>query len=204
MLFLAQKGRINLNTTDLVLDGNSLFAYLLNPENAAIYSQLGGSGRTKQNFAVGGQTTADMTADAAAQIDLQVAANKVLVVWEIRNHLYTGATLQQAKDAIRGYCLARKSAGWRRILLLNCSVTTGGFAINNTGLGTYEAALVDCNNWLAANYRDFADGLLDTREIAGLQNPADTSAFYDGIHLSTQGYEYLVPAINAALTRMRR
>jgi hypothetical protein len=145
-----------------------------------------------------------MVADAATQVDPQVAANKVLVVWEIRNHLYQGATLQQAKDAMRNYCLARKSAGWRRILVLNCSVTTGGFAFNNTGLSSFEAALLDCNAWLAANYRDFADGLLDTREIAGLQNAADTSAFYDGIHLSTAGYGFLIPAMNDALRRMRR
>jgi hypothetical protein len=203
-MLITGAARIKLSTVDLTLDGNSLFSYLLNTENATIYGTLGGAGRTKQNLAIGGSSTASLASDAATRIDSQVASNKVLIFWECRNHLYLGATLTEAKNAIRDYCLARKSAGWQRILLLNCSPTTGGFATNNTGLASFEAALLDCNAWMAANYRDFANGLLDVRGIAGLQNPADTSAYYDGIHLSTQGYGYLVPAINTAIGRMRR
>jgi lysophospholipase L1-like esterase len=203
MINLTGYPKARLTDVDLLLDGNSLFNFLSAPENAAVYASLGGSARNKQNYAVSGQTTAQMIADGVAQIDPQYQANKILIGWEGRNHLYQGATILQAQEAIRNYCLARKQAGWR-ICLLNLTPTTStNFAVNNTG-GSFEAALQAFNQYIAANYKGFADTLVDVRAVSALQNPSNTTIYYDGLHLSTDGYAALIPAINTAIERIRK
>lgn len=192
---------IKLNEVDLVLDGNSLLAYLLQAGNTSVYSTLGGLGRSKQNFAVGGQETSQMIADAATQIDPEYAANKILIAWELTNSLYFGKTVSQACAEFEAYCSARKTAGWKIVVLTtlprNQTPTIGT-------VEQYNINLLAVNNWLINNYKGFSNALVDVRRVPELNNASDTNIFYDGIHLSALGYSYLIPEINRGIAKIKK
>jgi lysophospholipase L1-like esterase len=202
MLLQLSPPLLKLSDSDLVIDGNSLFNYLLQPANASIYATLGASDRSKINLAVGGQTSAQMLADAATQVDpLLRADRKILIAWELTNSLYFGATPTQAQQDFEAYCSARKLAGWKIVVLTtlprNQAPTVGTIAQYNSNLDIV-------NSWLRSNYKRFADSLVDVRLIPHLLDATNAAIFYDGIHLSALGYSYLIPAINAGIRRIKR
>lgn len=193
---------IDFANTGIVLDGNSLFDFIDAASNLAEYNKIGAPGVSRTNFGVSGQTTLNMIADAATQVDPVYAPNKVLIVWEARNHLYFGGTSQAVKEAIRDYCLARQQVGWR-VVILSCTKAVNDFSINGTNFATFDQAIDDFNLWLRANWRDFADSFCDAAIIPELVDYNNSTIFYDGIHLNALGYSYLVPEINKAIKRIR-
>jgi hypothetical protein len=207
MIFLSGYPGRKLEETDLVLDGNSLFDYWDNPENSASYATLGGPLRTKQNFGVGGQTTAQMAADAAAQIDSTYSPGKVLLVWELRNHLYFGNSVAACVAAMRNYCLARKAVGWQIVLLgtTPASGVNGGYGSSEYGTpAEFNANLLLIDAAIAAGYREYADRYIAVRQIPGLGDSTNSAIFYDGVHLTNAGYALLAPVINREIRRLRR
>jgi hypothetical protein len=207
MLFLTGRPRRRLSETDIVLDGNSLFDYWDNPENSSSYAALGDPARTKQNFGVGGQTTAQMITDAVAQIDSIYTPGKVLLVWELRNHLYFGESVAGCVAAMRNYCLARKARGWQIIVLgtTPASGATGGYS--SPALGTpaqFNSRLLEIDAAISAGYREYADGYIAVRQISGLGDSTNSAIFYDGVHLTNQGYALLAPVLNRAIRRLKR
>jgi hypothetical protein len=115
-----------------------------------------------------------MISDAPTQIDSLNKRNSVLIVWEVLNDIFLGSTPEAAVANLERYCRGRRNTGWK-ILLLTCPATV------NPGLAP---KLVIADRIIRQGWRNYANGLLDVRGIAGLQNPADTNAYYDGIHLS--------------------
>jgi hypothetical protein len=200
MLITPVPARLDLNATDLILDGNSLVENMANSGNAIAYATLGGINRAKQNFGVGGQTTLNMLTDAVSQIDSQYVANKVLIVWEIRNHLVSGVDLPTALSTLSQYCLGRRSAGYR-VLVIGCIPTTRTPPDLSP---SFNLLLSEANRLIRRDWRNYCDGFVDVEAIAGLQNPADTSTYSDGIHLNAAGYSLLFPAVNLELSRLRR
>jgi lysophospholipase L1-like esterase len=201
MLISPPPPRINVNDFDLVLDGNSLVAFMTQSGNSSAYATLGGGGRTKQNFGVSAQTTSDMLADAVSQIDSQYAPSKILIAWEVRNDIYFGASAEIAVARLRQYCLARRTVGYR-ILAIGCLPTIA--TPPSYSVQDFYARLTEANRLMRRDWRNYCDGWVDPDAIQGLQNPSDLAAYFDGVHLTPSGYSLLFAAVNAELARLRR
>jgi len=199
MLIALPPPRIDIGDFDLVLDGNSLVAFM--PNQTSAYASLGAPGRAKQNYGVSGQTTAAMIADAPAQIDSQYSINKILVAWEVRNDLYFGTPVSDAIERIRQYCLGRKSAGYR-ILLIGCLPTIANPP--SYSAQDFYARLVEANRLMRRDWRNYCDGWVDVEAIPGLADPADPAIYFDGVHLTSAGYVLLFAQVNLELQRLRR
>jgi hypothetical protein len=207
MIFLSGYPRRRLEDTDIVLDGNSLFDNWDGAGLSASYALLGHPSRTKENFGVAGQTTAQMAADAATQIDPVYAQSKVLIVWELRNHLYRGNSVATCVAAMRDYCLARKAVGWQ-ILVLGTTPAAGvNGGYESPAYGTpeqFNANLLQIDAAISAGFREYADRYLPVRQIAGMGDATNSSIFWDGVHLTNAGYTLLAPVINREIQRLRR
>jgi hypothetical protein len=108
--------------TDIVFDGNSLTAGLgASPGNSYPEQAMRLLPRsyTWHNLGVSAQTTVQMAADAADQVDALVdpSARNVLVVWEATNDLFFGAGPEAAYGHLVSYCQDRRRAGYQVIVL---------------------------------------------------------------------------------------
>lgn len=155
------------------------------------------------NYGVGGQTTAQMLADAASQVDIPLNKDKsynIVFCWEGINDLYYNATIQQCFDNIKNYCLARRAYGFKVVV---------GSLTPRTNIGTpadYEQKRLAVNDLIRANYTTFADALVD---IGGDANmgvtgaSANTTYYEDLVHFTTTGYtivaNLLATAVNGLL-----
>jgi lysophospholipase L1-like esterase len=192
--------RINPTKFDLVLDGNSLVAYM---STYSSYSNLGAPGRSKQNFGVGAQHTLNMISDATTQIDTQVSANKILIAWEVRNDLYFGRTVSEALENIQVYCQGRRAAGYK-IVLIGCLPTVINVSPGGQSNAQFGVTLAEANGRMRRDWQNFADAFVDISLIPGLSDPNDTTTYTDKIHLSDSGYALLYPEVNKAIARIRR
>jgi lysophospholipase L1-like esterase len=201
MLITPNPARVDLSTRNLILDGNSLVANMLDPSNTTVYASLGPPDRIKQNFGVGGQTTASMITDAVTQIDTEYTPNKILIVWEVRNDIFFGATTTTAIGRLTQYCQGRKNTGYT-VLVIGClpSIATP----STYTASEFNSRITEANRLMRRDWRNYCDGFVDVETITGLQNPANTSVYSDGVHLNTSGYGLLFPAINTELSRLRR
>lgn len=170
----------------LAFDGNSHFADNgYTPPSERLPSLWG---LTEHNFGVGGQTTQQMSADAAAQVDAILSGSKmnVLCVQEIYNDIrVNNLTPQQGVDNLETYCNARRSAGWDIILIANLRDVVG----NRWGSGGFTEGFVeDVNALLAAQYSGFADALVDLTSVESFNDCFDRTVFRDdGVHLNEFG-----------------
>ncbi|RUU48697.1 SGNH/GDSL hydrolase family protein [Mesorhizobium sp. M6A.T.Ca.TU.002.02.2.1] len=182
-----------------LFDGNSHFAGVVGnvPSPTQIASFLG---TTVLNYGAGGQTTQQMSADAATQIDPVVASyiadgyQPVLFVQEIYNDKRVNAlTQQQAVDNMLAYCQARRAANPSLfIVLLNLAdtQTSGSFL---------QSDVVPINTLLAAQAvaSGYIDALADIRAASQLQDYTNATYYIDGTHRTTAG-----EAIVARLSRL--
>jgi hypothetical protein len=188
----------------LIIDGNSIPAGYLGYDfqgkltallpPALADNSLPGSFDSVVNWAVSAQTTVDMESDAATQIDPSYNAAKitnVLFVWEVTNHLYFGATAQQAYDALKAYCEARKAAhpaikiAVGTVLPRTNSGTPAGFEAARLAVNPMiQNAKFNGEPWLDA----VADFALDT-SIGETGDSANTTYYHDLVHLNDTGLE---------------
>lgn len=166
-----------------------------------------GAGVQFYNFGVNSQTTQDMIADAATQIDpLYDPANiNILIAWEIRNDVQNGmvgVTARQAIDHIKAYCLARKAVGWKVIVvdILHTAWQLQGHdpASEAQINGNYDL----CNEILAAEWTDFADGYVHMLDDSRLADPYDLTVYYEGVHPNGLGRQYCAEDINPEAVRI--
>lgn len=173
------------------------------------------------NEAVGGQTTLDMIADAATNIDTLFDSNKtnILLAWEARNHLVVdNPTLQVALDKLEEYCLARKTAN-SDLKIITATILPSWYGSYGgdttvTGYNNLKADTVSFNQLLRDNYTDFADYLIDFETIAdfGLYpaneedgyafsatRPVANTYYSDGTHLNDNGYSVIAKEFNKAI-----
>ena len=149
------------------------------------------------NFGVSGQTTVQMSSDAATQIDIKIDAvhyhNNILVAWEITNdYCNAGVTKEVAYSDFVSYCTARRAAGWPVVVLNVINRTTN---LNARTAADFAAAQTYWNGRLATEFATFADALVDVNAL-NLQ----TTANWDGTHPSDPGYALVATAIKTALT----
>jgi hypothetical protein len=153
------------------------------------------------NFGVPGQTTTQMSSDAATQIDpiLQDGNTKhILGAWEITNELSASVAVATAYANFVAYCQARKAAGWKVIAFTVLPRSDAGLP------GGFETARQSANTSIRANWPTFADALCDVAAQANI-GPAGSEtnvAFYagDNIHLNANGYAIVAGLARTAVT----
>lgn len=149
------------------------------------------------NTGVGGQTTTDMIADAATEIDPLLTwrpRTSGLVVFWNTNDLFFSASVADTQARIQSYCTARRAVGWKCIvgtILPRSSVGTPG---------TYEANRLLVNQWIRDNWATFADGFFDPAADSRIGDAGDelNPAFYnDPAHLNGAGYAIVAGLVKA-------
>lgn len=194
----------------LVCDGNSLTAGNQSSTGYDYPCQLQALLSTDYevaNFGVSGQTTPDMSGDAASQIDPLYSssnAGNVLVAWEGTNDLYFNAGATDAYDHLVSYCQARRSAGFRVYVgtIIPRGVWPGTSTIPGdaaTQEATFESWRATVNANLRANWSSFADGLVDFAADARLSDYNDTTYFADKIHMTDTGYAIVAGLVRDAI-----
>src|SRR5258707_12034721 len=83
----------------------------------------------------------------------------VVLLWEISNDLGEGASVQDAFDRYRGYCLARRKAGFKVIAM---TVLPRHYPFDAPG---FEGRRLVVNQMLRDQVESFADGLIDVAAI---------------------------------------
>jgi lysophospholipase L1-like esterase len=199
----------------LIIDGNSHFAsnnlqtYVTDALPAYMTAHnVPETFTSVVNFAVAGQSTQDMAADAATQIDAAFDNTKtknVLLVWEATNDIYTNnLTGQQAYDNIKSYCQARKTANPTLAIAV-------GTVMPRSNSGTpagYEAARVDFNTLLraakAAN-ETWLDAIADIAAEERFRDAGDelNNNYFssDQVHLTDTGRAILAPIFARAILK---
>lgn len=135
---------------------------------------------------VNAQTTSDMLRDVASDVDSMRESGSALVVWEITNDLYSGASVAEACQRFAEYCRARKAKGWRVIVLTVLQRHQDGLRED------FEEVRQACNTFLRQHYREFSDSLIDLDRVDGLERP-------DGVHLDSSGYRKVAREVSKAL-----
>jgi lysophospholipase L1-like esterase len=138
------------------------------------------------NVSKGGITTQGLAALAPVTIDGLLArgtGRTVLVVWEGTNDLAVNkATAEVAHEAIKGFCQARKKAGWEKIVVLTVLPRQTG--------NDFETRRTALNHLLRQHYAEYADALVDVAaspEIGVAGCEANREYFPDGVHLTAKG-----------------
>jgi lysophospholipase L1-like esterase len=214
---------------NILVDGNSLPAGQGSttgnsfPEQLQRMSGITANDNPILNFAVGGQTTPQMIADAATQIDPQIDNTKdknIIIVWEGRNDLVVNsATVQVAYENLRDYCQARQSAGWEVIILTLLPSWTAVYKGDNTvtGYNLLDSERIQVNTLLKNNQAIYSNYLVDVAAISGISNLGNNESlnyvfntntrpttsvnglFDDGTHMTDNGYFLIADAVNNVL-----
>lgn len=136
--------------------------------------------------ATGGARIADMLAEAPVEVDARfraVADLDLCVVLAGGADFRKGLTAADVYQSLRTYCLARRAAGFRVVVLsvLPCSEPA-----------TFEAARLAYNALLRDAWPEFADGFADIAADPRIGDAGDNldQQFYssDGLHPSSAGY----------------
>lgn len=150
------------------------------------------------NQGVGGATTLHL-AERGAQVDSLYRSDHVeniLCAWEITNHLFQGASAEEAYAAFVDYCRMRRARGWR-VIALTVLPRTGGFPPE-----TFESDRSKINEWMRKDYSTFADGLADVGadpEIGCSTCTTNSRYFFDRTHLTAEGYSRVARVVHNAI-----
>lgn len=185
----------------VIADGNSLTAgqdSTAGNDYPSVLSRLLGLHWAKFNFGVGGQTTEQINADAAAQVDPRYnAANakNIVVFWEGRNSMVpTGGNESAAVSyaASTTYVQGRQAAGFKVIL---CTVIDDQGA-DSTGFTAKQNAY----NALAVANTAGADLVVQLHLDARLSDASNATYFNaDKIHLTDAGYAVVAQLVYAGV-----
>lgn len=206
----------NLHPHLIVCDGNSMTAVgeggtAADSWPTKMATLFGNSNWQVINEGVSGQTTTDMTADAATQIDIRCNSRRphnVVAFWEIGNALKGGASAAQALADAQTYCAARKAAGF--------SVAVLTVPPRTNWSPSSQGEIDDCNASLRASFpvptnhpgiflprlATFGNVLIDVAARSELSNPANGSYFADGTHLTSAGYDLIATDVKAGIEIM--
>jgi lysophospholipase L1-like esterase len=181
-----------LHNAQIICDGNSITQSVYGPETS-YPRQLedllnrSGYGVAVLNIGVSGQATAHMLNDAVRQIDRRYDPTRpnLLIAKEGGNHIYYGATVQEAYAAFAAYCAARRNAGFQ-VIAIDTFPRKNGYFPGYDRVDAYAADLLEYNQLVRLNWRDFADWYFDARRLLP---EFDTRPPYmdDGVHPSIDG-----------------
>jgi lysophospholipase L1-like esterase len=174
----------------LVFDGNSLTAS--GAYSFKVIETLNSLGRRYDwlQYGVGSQTTLDMLADAHTQIDTVIDPARpinIVLTWEGTNDLLKGISGQEAFDHMKTYCLGRRAAG-AKVVLIDAMPGKPTFA---EYFLTWDPQRKVYNELLAQHWREFADGFISLSadpQLGCADCPDNRDLFVDGVHLTPKGY----------------
>jgi hypothetical protein len=185
----------------IIFDGNSLTAVPSSTYPPRVMASLG-SNWLYHNFGVGGQTTTEMLADVATQIDVLYDTNlskNVVICWEWRNAISVDEhTIEQTYADCVTYCQGRQAVGFQVVVL---TVLPRAYETYQD----FENKRLAVNALIRANWGNFADALADvgTDSTIGPVDAADNIAYYyDGMHLTDAGYTIVANIVIAALATL--
>lgn len=154
------------------------------------------------NISKGGITTQGLSALATTSIDPLLAGKtgrSVLLFWEGTNDLVLNkSTAEAAQQAIKEFCLARRKAGWQKIIVLNV------LPRSNTD-AAFETERVKLNQLMRDNYLNYADALIDIAANAEIGNAGAENNkinYADGVHLTAQGGAIIAKMVIPSLAKM--
>ena len=196
------------NTTDkqVIFDGNSHLVMQWSKQVRGTEYGLVVSGWNTENFGVSGQTTVQMSADAASQIDPLYDAGlekNILIAFEVTNDMQFNGFATAYSNYV-SYCQARRAAGWTviatqimtRISLGNTDgvsqqqydLNTDAINVNFRNNGaTFAEAFVAAPPETFVYRSDYASDAEYSTAMAALRTNT-TYFFTDQLHLTDAGY----------------
>ncbi len=191
---------------NFIADGNSITQHIeANSWPTRVAQDVRALGITMQNVSVSGQTTTDMSSDAATQIDSQLSQTRpnVLAALEIRNELFfQDVTSRIAVDRFWAYCDARRSAGWTVIAMIPFDSQITGTTSFGLTAAQFSTRISEARALMLAEWDDHADSVVDLRLRDELSDATDTDYFSDGTHPTALGQsiiaDVMTPVIVAA------
>lgn len=152
------------------------------------------------NLAVSGQTTRQMNEDAGQQVDQWATVEspvKVVIVHEVMNDLYFGATAKEALAELEKYCTARRAAGFK-VLAVCPQPQRGDFPGGSKLPGAtpaeqeaeYSRRVVQFMEEFRVRAPGFTDGYFDPATDLMLSNRSSIAYNQaDKVHWSSRGQE---------------
>ncbi|MEI6519966.1 MAG: GDSL-type esterase/lipase family protein [bacterium] len=137
------------------------------------------------NISKGGITTQGLGELAPAAIDPQLkrtTGRSVLVFWEGTNDLVVNkATPEAANEAIKQFCLARRKAGWKKVIVMTVLPRDAG--------GDFETRRISLNQLMRDHYIEYADALVDlstNTDIGVAECYKNRELYPDGVHTTAK------------------
>ncbi len=146
------------------------------------------------NFAVAGQTTANMNSDFSTEIAPVISTrlaqygsgNVVAVADTGTNDLANNDSVATLQSRITTYASSCTTAG---AVIYGCTILprTAGFSGGQDAAG-FESSRLSYNSWLLANYASLGmAGVIDFGSMASMSNTLDTVYYQDQIHPTKYG-----------------
>lgn len=150
------------------------------------------------NISQGGITTQGLAALSPEKIDrllpLRTGAS-VLVFWEGTSDLVVNnASAEAAHEAIKQFCIARRKAGWKKIVVMTPLPREAG--------GDFEARRSALNQLLREHSADYSDVLADiaSNDLIGKDGDQKNKDYFtDAVHLTAKGNEVVAGIVAAKL-----
>lgn len=191
-------------------------------------SPLAGAGVTVLNRGSGGQGITQMLSSAATAVDanLDPAKLNVLMAWEFTNEVRTnGYNAGAAMTKWIQYCNERRAAAvaaGAELCIVTMTVIPAAAGNTQSERDQRARAMASVNTLMRANYRSYADILLDVAAVEPFatlfRNDVWTQATFDAVpeylrsdngvvdsvHLGDLGYAQIAAPAARAVTRVRR
>lgn len=202
-----KRQQLKLSHANIVFDGNSITAWedatasgkwtdrlkLLEPYTASTC--------TFTNVAVPGRSTSALDITALTVVDNLYVPGRLNIccIWEVINDIGNG-TPARACQMVENYCKARRNKGWKVVVfsLQAARVAAGGI----TTQAAFDTARNTYNQWLATNWRNFADAYVDVN-ISVKLNRGLVADVPDGIHPSSSSLNEILPIVDTALKSIK-
>ena len=150
------------------------------------------------NISQGGITTQRLAGLASENIDRLLPLRNdsgVLVFWEGTNDLVVNnASAEAAHEAIKQFCIARRKAGWKKIVVMTILPREAG--------GDFEARRLALNQLLREHSAEYSDALADiaSNDLIGDDGDQKNKEYFaDGVHLTAKGNEVAAGIVAAKL-----
>ncbi len=172
-------------TINVVCDGNSLTLGVgATTSYPAQLDALCSAAVTVTNLGVSGQTTNDMWSDYLTQVRPLASSRadrNVLVLWEVRNSMFGGATPRTAVDTLWTYVDRARISGWEvYVCTVIASVETGSLT---------DAKITEANGYIRTEAASHGCRVVDLAADARLSDENDPNYYNaDKIHLVDAGY----------------
>jgi lysophospholipase L1-like esterase len=204
---ISNRTRANITNAILVCDGNSLTygTGSTNPTTKSYPGVLDADALfttvTVYNLGISGQTTAQMSSDAVAQVDslFNSGVTSIVVAWEVGNDLYYNGSVNDAITRFWAYCDARKAVGFK-VIIINCPPRDQGTDFGDNS-AQYNAKLVSANA-LLADYGSHADGLIDLAQDSRFQGYNLTYYDADKVHFTDAGYQVIADLVKRKIQEL--